>query len=67
MSTATVKGFIPAQMEPINTHRPYHVRAVGLTFWCKMQIVAAVLLGVGATTVGVCMIWAMATATVVSQ
>lgn len=59
--TTTVKGFTPEQMPPINTHRPYHVRAVGLTFWCKAQIVAAVLLGVGATTVGVCMLWAMAT------
>lgn len=67
MSTATVKGFTPAQMEPVNMHRPYHIRAVGLTFWCKMQIVAAVLLGVGATTIGVCMLWVMATATVVSQ
>lgn len=67
MSTATMKGFTPAQMEPVNMHRPYHIRAVGLTFWCKMQIVAAVLLGVGATTIGVCMLWVMATATVVSQ
>ena len=60
MSATTVKGFKPEQMSPVNMHRPYRVRAVGLTFWCKAQIVAAVLLGFGATTVGGCMVYSIA-------
>ena len=58
---ATVKGFTPEQMAPFNLHRDKGpVRAVGLTFWDKAQIVMGTLLGLGATLVGCCMLWALA-------
>lgn len=60
---ATVKGYVPEQLIPINEHRPYHIRAVGLTFWCKAQIAAGVLLGVGAASIGAAMVYALATGT----
>lgn len=63
MSATTVKGFRPEQMSPVNEHRPYHVRAVGLTFWCKAQIAAGFLLGTGATVIGLCMAYALLTGT----
>lgn len=62
MSDATaVKGFIPEQMNQVNEHRPAQIRAVGLTFWGKMQIVAGVLLGAGTTIIGLCMVYSIAT------
>ena len=63
MSDATVKGFIPPQLIQVNQHRPYQVRAIGLTFWCKMQIAAAVLLGFGFVMVGASMVYSLATGT----
>lgn len=59
MSATTVKGFVPGQMRPVNEHRPTQIRAVGLTFWCKVQIAAGLLLGTGATVVGLCMAYAL--------
>lgn len=50
-------------MNQVNEHRPYHVRAVGLTFWCKVQIAAAFLLGTGATVIGLCMAYSLLTGT----
>ena len=62
MSDLQVKGFTPEQMPPFNLHRERGpVRAVGLTFWNKMEIVMGCLLGLGATLVGICMLWAMVT------
>ena len=63
MSATTVRGFRPEQMSQVNEHRPHHVRAVGLTFWCKVQIVAGVLLGAGAIVIGLCMAYALLTGT----
>lgn len=57
--SATVKGWTPEQMNKTNEHRPYHIRAVGLTFWSKMQIVAGVLLGAGTTIIGLCMLYSI--------
>lgn len=63
MSDSTVKGFTPAQMAPYNLHRERGpVRAVGLTFLDKAQIIMGCLLGLGATLMGLCMLWAMARA-----
>lgn len=59
----TVKGYVPEQLIKVNEHRPYHIRAVGLTFWCKAQIAAGVLLGFGAASIGASMVYALATGT----
>ena len=39
-----IAGWKPAQMNEINTHRPYHIKVSGLTIWCKATI-AAILFG----------------------
>lgn len=62
MSDLQVKGFTPAQMAPFNLHRDRGpVRAIGLTWWDKAQIIIGIMLGLGATLIGCCMLWAMVT------
>lgn len=56
-----IAGYVPEQMMTLNHHRieGRAIRATGLSFFGKFQLVVAIIMSIGLVLVGTSMIWCL--------